>query len=378
MKTNPTPIRLHVQKLLKDPAAMARWEGLVIGAAQRTKWLKRLLHTPSGFGLFATIGNVSGDGLDLKVALRRLGAELGTIKLAPNENPSFELKAVTQFKDDSKLKPVFEKVQTILGPTDWDQLVGGCDWTLSPVRRFLACMRKQPLPDSIKEQPLEDSLIQSFSRKKIQGRFWFDYCALAEPKASGQPFPFKFKLPVIVDQDNGRANREGRWEELILTPRTYGAPDILMRCQTVLGGGRQRLGVLELKKARPSHAEVALLQGYAYAVAISELQKIYAKNERVHRALRTCLGYQAGRPATIPLAVYALVEERDVPAVKHDKNLLTKAVLSECGEILVGILGYKLNQDTKLMELTSAVQWVKGEWTDIKASAQRKFVRLVA
>ena len=321
------------------------------------------------------MGDVAGGCEDLEAKLRRHGVELGTVKLSRKNSPKFELKKPGE---TSPLNAVFASIRKESPADDWSQLMRGCDWRSEAVTRFLASMRERPLPDTIKEQMIEDSLVQSFSRSKKNGRFWFNYCALAEPSAVGQVFPFKFNLPIIVDQGNARAIRSGRWNELINPTEDYGAPDILVRCQKVLGNGRKRLGIVELKKERSNHAEVSLLQGYAYAVAISELQKIYAENQPVLKALRTLLGYSAGQPATIPLAVYALVEQGDVDVVKHEKNLLTKAVLSECGSILVGVLGYELNKETKQMKLTSAVQWVKGGWKDIKRSATRETVSLVA
>ena len=374
MQTNPTPIRSHIQKLLKNPAAMDRWETLVIGAAQRIKWLKRLLHTPSGFGLFATFGDVARCRLNLEVKLRRHGAELGTVRLTPQHAPQFKLKKPGK---RSPLNAVFDSIRQENPADDWPKLVSGCDWRSGAVRRFLARIRAHALPDSIKEQMLEDALVKSFARRKTHGKFWFDHCALAEPRAAGQVFPFKFALPIIVNQENTTAIKSGQWEKLINPTEDYGAPDILVRCKMTLSVRGWRLGVVELKKERPNHASVALLQGFAYALAIAELQGICSNNQPVRAALRTLLGFTVARPATIRLAVYALVEERDVPAVK-EKNPLTEAVLSECGEILVGILGYKLCKDTNEIKLTSAVQWTGGIWKNIEPDAPRKSVNLVA
>lgn len=374
MKTNPTPIRLHIQKLLSYPATMARWETLILGAAQRTEWLERLVHTPQGFGLFATFGNVARGSRKLEVKLRRHGVELGTIRLTPQNAPKFKLKTPGK---GSALNAVFDSIRRENPADDWPQLVRGCEWRSNALGRFLERIREHRLPDSIKEQMLEDALVQSFAREKTHGKFWFDHCALAEPQAAGQVFPFKFALPIIVDQEKTEAIKCGQWERLINTTEDYGAPDILVRSKMVLSATGWRLGVVELKKERPNHAAVALLQGFAYAVAIAELQRIYSNNQPVRSALRTLLGFTKPRPATIPLAVYALVEERDVPAVKQ-KNPLTEAVLRECGDILVGILGYKLCKNTNEIKLTSAVQWLGGIWKNIEPDAPRKSVNLVA
>ena len=374
MKNNPPPIRSHIQNLLKDPATMARWETLILGAAQRTEWLERLVHTPPGFGLFATFSNVARGSRKLEVKLRRHGVELGTIRLNPQNTPKFRLKKPGE---SSPLNAVFDSIRKANPADDWPQLVRGCDWRSDALGRFLARIRERQLPDSIKEQMLEDALVQSFARNKTDGKFWFDHCALAEPQVAGQVFPFKFALPIIVEQEKTEAIKSGQWDKLINPTEDYGAPDILVRCKMILSATGWRLGVVELKKERPNHAAVALLQGFAYAVAIAELQRIYSNNQPVRAALRTLLGFTKPRPATIPLAVYALVEERDVLAVK-EKNPLTAAVLSECGEILVGILGYKLCKDTNEIKLTSAAQWTGGIWNSIEPDAPRKSVNLVA
>ena len=122
---------------------------------------------------------------------------------------------------------------------------------------------------------------------------------------------------------------------------------------------------------------MALLQGYAYAVAIAELQQRCQADQVLNKALRDMLGYTGARPCPIPMAAYAVVHQKDVSKVQ-ECNRLTDAVLEECGnEVLVGILGYELDKDG--IRLTSAVQCADGKWNNFMetAPATRRTVSLV-
>ena len=388
MTTDRTPIRSFVKNLLNSDSNLAGvgcWEEQVRGAASRTEWLRRLIQTPRGIDLFTRLGEVANGRPSLKVYARRFGTDLGTIYLRRNDRPTFRLKTPDI---NSPLNHTFEAVRRELSsPEDWQKLMRGCEWDAPALRSFFAAIVRQPLEgalDRVKEQPLEDALIRSL-RNDL---FWFDGCQLAEDQNPGQAFPFKFRLPIRVEQGESKAIRDGSWQKLILEPGTtsvseskrrasYGAPDVMVRSHGCFGRNRRRLGILELKQPGSGKAKMALLQGYAYAVAIAELQQRCLADRVLNKAFRNMLGYTGAKPCPIPMSAYAVVHQKDVLKVREG-NPLTTAVLEECGnEVLVGILGYEL--DNNAIRLTSAVQWVGDKWESFleTAPAGRRTVSLV-
>lgn len=386
MKATKTPIRSFVKELLNsNPHGVACWEEQVRGAATRLEWLPRLIHTRRGIDIFTRLSEVASGRPNLKVYARRFGTDLGTIYLRRDGQPTFRLKTPGK---NAALNHTFEAVRREMSSAEaWQNLVDGCDWNSPFLRQFFSLIVAQPLSlalASVKEQPLEDAFIRS-----LRGDlFWFTGCQLAEDQNLGQAFPFKFRLPIRVEQGDTDSMRAGSWRDLILKPGTpavaatkqrtsYGAPDVMVRCHGPFGRQQRRLAILELKQPKSTKTQISLLQGYAYAVVIAELQQRCQATASLHHAFRGMLGYTGSKPCPIPMAAYAVVHQDDVSKVQKD-NSLTDAVLQECGDLLVGILGYKLCKDTRQIKLTSAVQWVEEDWKDIQDFAERDFVSLIA
>ena len=357
MQTTPnSPIRTHIQGLLNNAKTLANWARLITGAATRVGGPKLNAYCPPRTAFFVRFGDLAKGRQELPIRVRYRGWEVGTIRSGFKAQPVFTRSRPK--KDASALKKVFATLEDALGKEDWSSLLTGCEWTSETTRSFFEELRRLELPDEYSELAVEEALVQSFRRSPKA--FWFEDCSLVQTSGGGASIPFKFTAPIVIDQaKSGKRDEPSVPLALIKSTNRYGYPDILARCEGAIGNKSQRLGVFELKKPG-GNVRVSLLQAYAYAVAFDEMQKLWSQNATAPlQSLRNLLGYPKPSPKRIQFAAYAIVAENEVAKVLNSE--LTKAVLNEVGsDILVGVLGYKLSG--RAVQLTSAVQWVGGDW----------------
>ena len=316
-------------------AKVCDWQHLVKQATEYPQWRKPLIRSPQGTTLFTRLGEFKkGASKPLLLSVRLRGMGIGTVFVDPDSH-SREFKAARPEKENGRLygllkRAGFDPAQARAG------VFSGVPWNSEDrrdyVKRLWLCADADGSDDKL-EKAIEEDVVRALKGSKHEGAFQGLRIRLVE-KNMGQKLPFGFAVPIRIDQETKASVPAPGW---ISNSSGYGYIDVLATVDAALGDGSERVAVLELKKPR-GKAKVALLQGYAYAVAIHA-----AARSRIGRDLLDLLSLKK-KPANLKLAAYAMVPLSDVKVVQSSP--LTKAVLREIDDdFLAGIIGYEYDKN---------------------------------
>ena len=124
-----TPIRDYVRNLLQSPTEkhLKRWRTLMLKTEARKAWLTKQMQKRPGFVFSTRLGTIAKKDKGLQVEIRRLGAQIGIVRLNEHREPKFKL--TLPAKEESKLVAFFGTLRAGFTPQEWRTLVKGVCWS---------------------------------------------------------------------------------------------------------------------------------------------------------------------------------------------------------------------------------------------------------
>lgn len=359
-------------KLVRDAVAgksAPKWKSPGVRSG-RTEGIARTAR-PSrrGFHVFARIGELKRNATRITLSIRKHGVEVGILELGSTRTGPvpFELIFKTpKLTTDGELKALLAGPDGVISSAIEPLLGRVLPWNGEEARRYFKRIREHQ-PQRRLEGSIEQELVELLSGKRGGKPKWARNTEVVQVRfgdaaGKGWKFPFKFPVPVTIDQTNTALKAPLNIRPP--SPGKRGYADIVVRGRgSRVWKAKERLGILELKKPG-GHSEVALLQAYAYCTSL--VQAISAADKPTASAIRQILHYGSGKSGgrdlnrfdRVGFAAVAVLPRAEVELLQ--KHLNTKLVQSEdlvqSGRVLLRLMLYEPSGSDRV-EITEIIDW---------------------
>lgn len=340
------------------------------GRSRKAKGIARAARPKrDGFHLFARIGELKRNATRMTLSIRKHGVEVGILELGSTKADPVRYELIfkiPKLTTDGELKALLAGPDGVIPPAI-EQLLGRVlPWNGKEARRYFKRIRVHQ-PQRRLEVSIEQELVELLSGKRGGKPQWARNTEVVQVQfgakaGKGWKFPFKFPVPVTIDQTNTALKAPLNIRPP--SPGKRGYADIVVRGRgNRVWKAKERLGILELKKPG-GHSEVALLQAYAYCTSL--VQAISAADKPTASAIRQILHYGSGKSGgrdlnrfdRVNFAAVAVLPRAEVELLQTHLN--TKLVQSEdlvqSGRVLLRLMLYEPSGSDRV-EITEIIDW---------------------